>query len=68
MKHVIIDTDQYFNAHGKLPRGRGGWAFQFRVNGHWTDFVFVYGTYTQARKEIVRRAKSIGVTLVRVGS
>lgn len=71
-----VSTTQYEAAHGKSPRGKGGWAFEFKMNGHWTDPVFVRGgefgqsllTYSEAKREAVRRAKSAGASEVRVCS
>ena len=32
---VEFDTTEFTNSHGRPPRGRGSWGFQFRVNGDW---------------------------------
>ena len=62
-----VETNEYFNAHGKAPRGFGGWWFQLldatrRDQG---DFTFT-GTYTEARKAAVAKAKEMNCTTVRV--
>ena len=79
--YVTIETSNYEAAHGKTPRGWGMWGFDhsFEIEGRgWTTlsnadsdgFVWVTGTYTEAKKEVVKmvrqEAKEIGGKLVSI--
>ena len=67
-------TARYEFTHGKLPRGRGTWGFEFKINGFWTEPVFVYPaaphfrplTYSEARTIAAKRALLVGATMMRV--
>jgi hypothetical protein len=45
-----FETDSYMASHGKLPKGRGNWAFE--VKG---ETVWVNDSYANAKKEIQKR-------------
>lgn len=67
---MYVNTERYRAAHGREPRGRGCWYFEFCVNGAYTEPVHVGGcaNYGQAKAEAVRRARAAGATEVRVCS
>ena len=52
--NIDFETIEYERAHGKLPRGRGSWAFCPRQNynaPNYLDHVMWFnGTYTEAKK------------------
>lgn len=54
-------------AHGRKPRGTGSWAFSMHGNGSSTT-QFFGGSFTDAKKEAVRVARSLGCDCVRVES
>lgn len=66
---VHVDDREYQFAHGKAPHGRGNWCFHL-LNGQGNTVADVWhnGTYTEARKEAVSRARFAGVVDVVVGS
>lgn len=45
-------------AHGRAPRGRGQWAFEFRLVGGGTELRWVRGemTFAEARRVVLREA------------
>ena len=65
---ILISSVQYAAAHGKQPRGRGGWAFHtdpnvdasskeiFWFNGTWTD------AWKAARAHFAQRNAQTGST------
>lgn len=66
---IEISTSNYQFAHGKKPSGRGGWAFEFKINGQWqVEFAPGQMLYTDAKKWAVERAKELKTSMVRVGS
>lgn len=69
MNSVYVSTAQYLRAHGRPPRGRGGWAFFFDRNDAIDSAFWVYNsTYADARKVAVQEARRRGCTYVEVGS
>jgi hypothetical protein len=54
-----VQTEEFKQAHGKAPCGTGLWMFSAGRNGAWTD-IEVNGSFTEARAEAVREAKSLG--------
>jgi len=66
---ITIETEFYEMAHGKLPRGTGCWAFEFKVGGTWVT-EFAPGTMTLAKAKAWARgyAALIGAFRVQVGS
>lgn len=62
---VEISTHEYEFAHGRLPRGRGSWAFQMGKALWWAQGSHLYSeACRQARVEAQRR----GVTFVSVAT
>lgn len=60
MAKIEVFTDTYEEIYGRRPRGRGTWAF-FIVSSRGTDFdepIIKYGTYSQAKTEAIREARS----------
>ena len=69
MASVTIITDEYELAHGKKPRGDGGWAF-FR-HSHCSvvheEPIWKQGTFSEAKRQAVNVARSEGVRFLYVG-
>lgn len=64
---VTINTSNYQFMHGKMPRGRGNWAFYLgSATVPW--FAPANSRYADARATAVRRAKRQMVNTVTVGS
>ena len=69
MSYIVIDRDTYFNSHGKMPRGLGGWWFALLGHdfGQPTTQIFEsYGLFADAKKAAVKRARELGATTVKV--
>ena len=62
---IEIKTSEYEFAHGKKPRGYGGWAFFF---GNETEPFWAHGTYSEAKKMAIAMAVIKKVSVIRVGS
>ena len=61
----------YFRAyqfsHGKMPRGKGHWAFEFVTDSGVSQPEFApYGSFSEARTWAAKRAKEIGAFQVNV--
>lgn len=57
---IEVITDNYEEMYGTKPRGMGMWAF-FVTTMRGTDFdepIIVSGTYSQAKAQAIREAKS----------
>lgn len=68
---VDFTTRPFECAHGKLPRGRGSWAFcpvQNAYSDNYLDFVFWFnGRYTDAKRAAAKHFnKQPGVNVVAV--
>jgi hypothetical protein len=63
--NMRIETREYFNTHGQRPRGRGNWWFAMLVEDE-TETVQEYGTYTEASRRALERAREIGAHAVHV--
>lgn len=67
---VFVDSTEYRLAHGKEPRGMGGWMFFFDreqdVMKAWS--APANSSYGEAKKAAVAEAKRRGARIVRVGS
>ncbi len=66
-RNMRVETNAFFNAHGKNPRGVGGWWFNLldgdrRCRG---DFQF-FGMFTEAKRAAVAKAREVGATTVQV--
>lgn len=64
--HVF--TDAYVRSHGRTPRGRGAWMFEFRTGYGYPAVTFTAnGSYTEAKKQAVaeaRKSKAPGTYVV----
>ena len=67
---VRFSTSEYEFAHGRKPRGRGHWAFQFYEKNDWFTVKFAPGslTYVDAKRWATKTAKAIGCDRVSVGT
>lgn len=67
MKTTIL-TRQFEFAHGKLPRGNGGWCFCPSLNfgtANYLDCVACFsGPFGAAKKQAAAHFKALGVSLV----
>ena len=61
---VTVGTRLYESSHGKLPKGKGNWAF-INPDG---SIGWISGTYTEARRVAVKLAKSQGFSSIEVGA
>ena len=61
---VTVSTRDYEFSHGRTPKGQGNWVFIFPNN----TIDWFRGTYTEARKAAIARAKSQGFTSIDVGA
>lgn len=70
MSYISIDKDTYFNSHGKMPRGLGGWWFELLGDGfgqsQTTQIFEHFGMFSDAKKAAVKRARELGATTVKV--
>jgi hypothetical protein len=57
----------YEFTHGRRPRGVGDWSFSLHRNGASTQFA-VSGSFTAARREALREARSLGCDTVTVNT
>ncbi len=68
-RHVSVSTKNFEFAHGRKPRGRGCWIFDLLDDqGNTVASVTHTGTYGDAKKVAVARAKFAGSTDVELGS
>lgn len=58
---ITVSTRPYYRSHMKEPKGRGSWAFDIAGKIEWFN-----GTYTEARKAAVAKAKEVGAAFVAV--
>ena len=56
-----INEREFVHEHGRAPKGQGGWLFQVEGVDEWVN---VNGTYTEARREIVRRYPDAEITVL----
>ena len=66
MATTTVKTNQFFNSHGKQPRGTGNWVFFFGDNEN--DFFQFNGSFGDAKKAAVKEATKRGVNTVHVGA
>jgi len=61
-----VDTSEYVDTHGKQPRGQGRWVFMIGRDGAWTeqDYSHSLKTYTEAKKDAIQLAKSLGADTI----
>lgn len=60
-----VSTYGYENTHGRRPRGFGTWWFRVFTSGFSKEVSF-RGTYSDARREAVFAARTLGCTHVEV--
>lgn len=53
---IEVETSGYEFAHGKKPRGRGGWAFAVDGNDDLDALLWTQGTYGEAVREAKAKA------------
>lgn len=58
----------YEFAIGRKPSGHGSWSFQLHDGNGASTQVFVSGKYTEAKKEALRQARSLGCVVVTLNS
>lgn len=63
---VYVETNSYVAAHGKNPRGFGGWWFELSGGGFDLGQFNFTGLYGEAKRAAKVRAKEVGATTVRV--
>ncbi len=62
---IIVETRSYEAAHGKSPRGFGGWWFE--IGGGVTVQTGKFqGMYSEAKRRAIKWARERGATTVRV--
>jgi len=67
MFKVAINTKLYEKANGgKLPKGRGNWAFSFGDPEDQSNIVFFNNLYGHAREQAIAEAKKRETELVYV--
>ena len=49
-----FNIQEYYNTHGKVPRGKGLWAFEIERDKKDTEVFWIYGTYTEAKDKVER--------------
>ena len=57
---IEFETRYYFFAHGKEPRGRGWWSFEF-AGGSWPNEAWLWQrdcTYAEAKKAVAAQIKA----------
>ena len=60
-----VNTNQFEFSHGRKPRGRGNWGFEFRRSPNEDHLTFWHmGTYSEAKRAAVREAKACGAWTV----
>tara|TARA_R110000824_G_scaffold3009_5_gene13900 strand:- start:1523 stop:1741 length:219 start_codon:yes stop_codon:yes gene_type:complete len=64
-KQITVSTDEFRWAHGKAPRGIGGWAFDFNFKIRESA---PRGTYAEAKKWAINRAIELHTTHIEVCS
>jgi len=66
---VEVDVSQYRRAYGKLPKGRGNWAFFIDRNlEDFDNIIWVNDTFNNARKKAISIAKEKGLNNLYLGS
>jgi hypothetical protein len=62
-----VDTTNYYSVHLHQPRGVGQWSFLLGRNGAYTTFRPSFAmSYTDAKREALREARSLGCDYVGV--
>ncbi len=63
--NIRVNTERFFWAHGKQPKGNGNWFFS--IGNNETEFWF-HGTYGNAKAAAKKEAIEKGETFITVGS
>lgn len=50
MLKIMFSDREYILSHGKQPRGRGSWMFEFHPNDDYDKWFSAYGTLAEAKK------------------
>ena len=59
-----VETDTFFFSHGQRPRGFGLWMFSLTGGGFDLGEFSHSGTFTEARKAAVAKAREVGASKV----
>ncbi|MCL2093801.1 MAG: hypothetical protein FWH12_06365 [Treponema sp.] len=62
---VRVETREYYNVWLKQPRGFGRWIFYMGSKDEPHAFT---GTYTEAKKQAIAKARELGFRSITVGS
>jgi hypothetical protein len=67
---VRFGTSEYEFAHGRKPRGKGCWGFQFYEKNDWYTIKFAPGslTFADAKRWAIKTAKAAGCDRVSVAT
>ena len=67
---IEVNTNRYQFSHGKMPRGRGNWCFYMSRsdNDPNKQFWINDASYAEAKKQAIKKARELGVTIITVGS
>ncbi len=60
-------AERYEFTHGHRPKGSGFWSFQLHRSGASTEFC-AHGKYSDAKREAMREARSLGCEEVTVNT
>lgn len=63
---VYVETNEFFNSHGKQPKGRGIWVFEIDGKNYWFSKTGIGMTYGEAKKEAIKIANKVGAFRVKV--
>ena len=68
MATVEVSTRKYVSSHWRDPRVHGSWAFRFPTTsaGGPAHMEWFNGTFTQARKLAIARARVVGAIIIEV--
>jgi hypothetical protein len=61
-KRVRVSIVLFEESHGRPPSGEGDWAFSVDDG----EPIFIYGMYSEAKRQILAHARSINATEVEV--
>lgn len=67
MNQHDVNSDRFEQAHGRKPRGRGGWAFFFDGARDIDEAFWAQGTYAEARRQAVAEGNRRGAEFAEVG-
>ena len=64
-----INTAEFVNGHGKTPKGYGNWAFWLGCDTSDINKAYFFtGTFTEAKKQAVAKARELGISTITVGA